>query len=251
MCCSIDDVRSQKVLKLRQWRCSDAYHLLCQTLDQEADDILQYGLAYLDSFHEEQVIRKEFGSQSDLHRGFYCPSPVYDIFVGNVKRGKLLKNLTKRSANYYVYGFDESDKIIRVEQYRNCKLAVVEHICYIGPDIYGITLDQWGYLYQVTREEYQNNKLVTYSKVLFMHHRGIYDSIKLCRERYIYDEKGLHQCCFTQYMPAAELCDQTLYNFQRKDGKLVSYIASDVIGSEPYEKLSTSLPYCIFIDRNA
>lgn len=251
MCHSAENIMVPHILKLQKWRQSDAYLALCQALYNEAAEIRQYGLDHINDDTQLQVVRTEIGSKSDLHRGVYCPSPVYDIFVGNVKRGKLLKRLTKQSTNYYIYGFDKAGKLVRAEQYRNGEQSTVEHISHTDSSIYGITHNQHGGLSQVTHETYVGNKLVTYSKILLLHYNSVCEIMDLRKEQYIYDESGLSHCCFIQYVPKANLCQQTLYQFQRKNGKLARYTASDVIGREPYEKLNTSAVYEVFIDRNA
>lgn len=38
------------------------------------------------------IIRFEYAKGGEsIHRGYYCPSLVYDLVVGNVKRGRLYK----------------------------------------------------------------------------------------------------------------------------------------------------------------
>ena len=51
-------------------------------------------------------------SNKHLVRDCYNPSPVQHIVVGNNKRGKIYKSLTKTSKPTYEYGFDIDDNII-------------------------------------------------------------------------------------------------------------------------------------------
>lgn len=38
------------------------------------------------------IVRKEYSSKgSEIHRGFYCPSPVQDVVIGNCKEEGFLK----------------------------------------------------------------------------------------------------------------------------------------------------------------
>lgn len=73
----------------------------------------------LDTFYhkaEKQVVHKEFARGGEvIHRGFYCPSPVQDIIIGNCNRGRLIKN--PRKTPDYEYGFDKDGRIILVKQF--------------------------------------------------------------------------------------------------------------------------------------
>ncbi len=48
-----------------------------------------------------------------LHRGYYCPSLVYDIVFGGAKRGKLLKRFSMPPT--YRYGFDKEGNLVVAE----------------------------------------------------------------------------------------------------------------------------------------
>lgn len=63
------------------------------------------------------TLEKQYGRGGEcIHRGYYCPSPVKDILIGNLNRGKLLK--TQRSADTadYCFYFDK-DKLVMVDEY--------------------------------------------------------------------------------------------------------------------------------------
>lgn len=72
----------------------------------------------LDYFYdqaERQTVRKEYARGGEIiHRGFYCPSTVQDIIIGNCKRGKLVKK--PRKTPDYEYWFDDNDRLILVKQ---------------------------------------------------------------------------------------------------------------------------------------
>ena len=58
--------------------------------------------------------REELCSGSDMFLGFYNPSPVYDLIVGNVHRGRILKRITKSSKPSHKYGFDKDGRLCTV-----------------------------------------------------------------------------------------------------------------------------------------
>ena len=62
----------------------------------------------------KKVVREELCSGSDMFLGFYNPSPVYDLIVGNVHRGRLLKRITKSSKPSHKYGFDKDGRLCTV-----------------------------------------------------------------------------------------------------------------------------------------
>lgn len=77
----------------------------------------QYAKTYKNTFESEfdkamnTVVREELSSGSDMTLGYYCPSPVEDLIVGNVHRGKILTRITKRSKPDTKYGFNEDGKM--------------------------------------------------------------------------------------------------------------------------------------------
>ena len=72
-------------------------------------------LDYYYNQSESQVVRKEYARGGEvIHRGFYCPSTVQDIIVGNCNRGKLVKK--PRKTPDYEYWFDDNDRLILVKQ---------------------------------------------------------------------------------------------------------------------------------------
>lgn len=242
------DYGDARFMKIQAWKESNDYSMLCRTLDLEADGILQYGLEHIQNPVNDRIARIEIGSRSDLHRGVYCPSLVYDIFVSNIKRGRILKRLTRQSSNYYIYSFEESGRLVSAENFINGK-SVFERLFYTDNHIYGIILDQWGHVLQGSHEIYAEGTIISYQKALFSYHNGSYDLMNLVKEDYTYSPDGLRQCIFTQYIPNPRLCQQTMYQFQHENGFLTKYTAFDIIGSNPYEVLGASQEYDVMISR--
>lgn len=50
------------------------------------------------------------------HRGYFCPSLIQDIVIGNARRGRLIRHPRKASIPEYTYGFDLAGKLICVEK---------------------------------------------------------------------------------------------------------------------------------------
>ena len=60
---------------------------------------------------EKSVVREELCSGSDMFLGYYCPSLIFDLVVGNVHRGKILQRVTKQSKPTHRYGFDKANRL--------------------------------------------------------------------------------------------------------------------------------------------
>ena len=60
----------------------------------------------------EKVVSERFCSGSDMFLGYYNPSPVFDLVVGNVHRGRLLKRVTKSTKPTHRYGLDNKNRIL-------------------------------------------------------------------------------------------------------------------------------------------
>jgi hypothetical protein len=78
-----------------------------------------------------------------IHRGCLCPSPVLDLLVDNVRRGKSAEKLPKTKKGYYKYYFDANGILIAAEKYDRAlsgeSPAEIEYIIREGDVEYGIT----------------------------------------------------------------------------------------------------------------
>ena len=71
---------------------------------QNVDDLLSSVL--------ENTARKEYSAGTEgLILGYYHPSPVYDLVVGGVRRGRLLKKPSTKYALTHQYHFDSREKL--------------------------------------------------------------------------------------------------------------------------------------------
>lgn len=87
----------------------------CERVTKVAE---KYRDSYLEFFerNSKEVVRIEYGIGGEvLHRGFYCPSIILDIVVGNVKRGRIAKKKPMKSPER-IYGFDQNNKLLTVER---------------------------------------------------------------------------------------------------------------------------------------
>ena len=162
------------------------------------NNLIKYGDIFLRNndlkkLNRMPVTREEICVGSNMHRGFYNPSPVFDIIVGNVKRGRILKKKKNTYSQYYRYSFGTDGLLQRAESIYNGIVATTEYIVRDDSTITGVTIDDVG-LCVVCEEEYCDGKLCSCS---FMNCYGI-DNTYICfdfkREIYVYDNCGLCEC---------------------------------------------------------
>jgi hypothetical protein len=106
-------------------------------------------------------VRFEYCNGSSLHGGYYCPSLILDV-VGNVKRGKLVKNPKK--SYKYKYFFNQIGQLIATEFYTNYNtLYVVQVYDYFDNDtIYATCIDDRNVITNISRIKHSNGNLVEY-----------------------------------------------------------------------------------------
>lgn len=65
---------------------------------------------------DKEVTKFEYSKGGEvMHRGYYCPSPIFEYIYGNVKRGRLLKRKPDFGKFSYEYGFNKDGRLIRVK----------------------------------------------------------------------------------------------------------------------------------------
>lgn len=114
-------VKSSK--ELQHYLHSDENKLICRPYMLECQRFSEIALLYsnkchliFNSLNSNTVCYAYSVGGEALHRGYYCPSPILDIVVGNCSRGKLLKRVTEKSKPTYRYGYDSNNEIITVDQ---------------------------------------------------------------------------------------------------------------------------------------
>ena len=179
-------------------------------------------------FDSLRIVREELASNADffLPRGYYCPSPVLDLIVGNCKRGKILKRLTSRSrvSHRYIYG-DQGLMIIEyigdkgITDCCNREYLLREELKTIG-----VSFDRAGRINQVSEELFEDGRITDYFRARFNGLDGNYRLYHSDHEQYSYDERGLCQCNFKYashgYWP---VINRETYIFNRANGYLQSY----------------------------
>lgn len=193
----------------------------CSELFEMIDDILSKGTFDIKE-NESKVVRREYSKGGEsIYRGYYCPSKIADIVVGNVKRGRLLKRV-KGSNPTYCYGFDENDKIISAK-----KICTDEYefIYYKGNEQIGVKFRRDAMSIAISK--FENDKIVSYE---LFHYDGSNRTIwEYQKEIYQYSyERMLVIWEFYNKFPHKSFFERTTYDFSIKEGLLSNYLVDGV-----------------------
>ena len=110
------------------------------------------------AYHELEVEKTEMCTGSDLHRGCYCPSPVFDLLIGNTNRGHILLKPTCRTRFSHKYYFGKKGELLYVDQPGQTEYLVIEH------DFrYGFSFGEYG-LCGVAMETFKDGRLLEYMR---------------------------------------------------------------------------------------
>lgn len=184
----------------------------------------KYFLICKDRYSEylSKVVRKELSSGGELlPRGYYNPSPIVDIVVGNTGgKGKLLKRITSKSKPAYEYCFDKDDKLILVNYlHSNC----AELLEYTGDTVTGITFSN--------NENYEITQIIEckYDKsgriISTLIARSSFNDCNINeieKETYAYDENGLNIAEYFHYFNGILNYDRFRFHHD-KEGYLTEY----------------------------
>ena len=260
------ETMSEREQLIEQWHASEEYAQLCEhfageclRLSETAQQLV-LRIPELIVFSEENTVRRELaGGARFTHHGVYCPSPIFDLLVGNARRGRLLKRPTILSKPTHEYGFDANGRLLWC---KDPQRQTIEYLVYENDRIYGLILSRENKLGTLTEEVYENGKLVTYNIAQFLF--NICDCNELYTECYQHDSLGLCAAQVHQFMAplsyAAKFGDsdtwaatkkahyfcQARLQFERKNGFLSGYRMFPTIGDGPASDL-----YPIRIQRKA
>ena len=192
----------------------------------ESNLLLEMGLIFLKDSRESLRVttasHKEYASNATIHRGYYHPSPVYDLIVGNSRRGRLIRNSAAINVSHCYY-YDDQYRLIRVDSYYQGSVSHTEHLRQDDQMILGFSVDCNGCLSSVCREIYDNGRIVSLNLMHCVRTNGQYYCFEYIEESYCYDENGLCASNFVVYRPGSSYIIYETFEFQRENGRLVSY----------------------------
>ena len=199
----------------------------------KAEKMLQWGIKAskdqsLMRHPSEEYAKEEYCVGATLHRGYYHPSPVYDLLVGNEKRGGLRTKPTRSKNISHRYFFDKSNKLVCIECFYQERISYTEYLCYDGNRILGFTIDCNGFLAAVSEEIYEGNRMVLFSLMNCYFINEHYVCFQYREEHYYYNTVGLRQFRYIYLIPASGYLVDNMYQLEQEDGFLTSYQQIDV-----------------------
>lgn len=188
----------------------------------------EYSQSYsvLKDYVKNNTTRVEYASGGEgLHRGYYCPSPIIDKLLGNVKRGKLLKRLTSRSKNYYKYLYDLNNSMVGIEIYYDRSLNESEYVIHTASGTVGVSFNEmWKNITFTSMVKMTDNRITLYATLLPDFVTGKQHHF-IHVEKYHYD--GVGMCGATicwEGIPELSLLTEENYRFNRDEhGNITGY----------------------------
>ena len=167
--------------------------------------------------------REEYCKGSTLHRVYYHPSPIYDLIVGNAKRGRLCAKATSPTQISHRFIFDCANRLVRVENFNRGQISYIEFLQHSDGKVMGLTLDCNGFLAAVSEEVYSNYQIASFSIANCFYDGDKYVCFNYHAEYYRYDAMGLLWCNFVNLSPQSGYLINKNYTFERENGLLVAY----------------------------
>ena len=183
---------------------------------------------------EALTCRRAYGKEGTLHRGYYCPSPIHEIVIGNCKRGRLLTKLRKNSTYDFEYCFDKEDRLILIKDYAN-EISKGYHVssevllysgdCVLGLE-YGVSLAQ---LDHISRCFYSGDGIKRYETVSILHYEDEVACSDIQTETYMYEGSQLRSGRMEGYDFIMNfLSGEMKYDFHYDEaGDMDSYVATE------------------------
>ncbi|TGY97167.1 hypothetical protein E5329_05670 [Petralouisia muris] len=133
----------EKVLKA--YEASESYQKLKKIRNDNSKILQGYYRKYKDSlpYFKEEAAKKldheRYGTGMTLPRGRLCPGNIEELIIGNVKRGRLVKEYVNPG---YIYGYDKEDNLITSDMVEG-EIRDREYIFWEEPQIQ-LGLKYWG-----------------------------------------------------------------------------------------------------------
>ncbi len=220
------------------WCNSPEYRALCRQYQEECDRLSRLvrsgGLDLRDVVEqaEQAVVCTEAAANGTIHRGVYCPSPVIDLIVGNVKRGKLLQRVTAKSKITHQYGFDVAHRLVCCKSVSKGDVIFTEYLIHQDQAVYAVTLDAHGAITAVSEERYCRNRLMKYTYAQYLPYESALTCVDYRSEEYTYDGDDLCACDVRTFHPFARTHSREVYRFLHADGCLSGYTVEEYQGDE-------------------
>jgi hypothetical protein len=176
------------------------------------------------------TIYKQYASGGEmLHRGYYLPSPTFDLVTGNCNRGRLLKKVTAGSKIAYEYSFDNNNNLIMVKKQPDTSYETIEIILHEGSSSIGITFDKDKMARDITECIYEDGKITSYLYCLYESYGN--KVVTYQKEHYQYTDGLLQATERYDFTPGIMLLQHNKYDFKHdEEGNLATYHITEYQG---------------------
>lgn len=238
---------SSKQNELKEYLKSEENLKICKPFIDESEKLAEIKNEYLTkcrgiySDFSNHVSKKEYASDSELHRGYYCPDIISDMVIGNCHRGKLYKRLTSKTKPCFEYGFDSENRltVVNFPGYDDHEI-----ILYDGKSTVGILFsedcDNGNIEIRAVCKCLYDDKMRIKEYVL-ANYWSDGDLDELTVEKYSYDEVGIKSVdyfrfCYVSLDKKYPCLDYRQYTFEHnQDGYLKYYIETDLTEPKLYD----------------
>lgn len=204
----------------------------CEKICKEHKEVLKYYLNNYEVIKQSATIEPtKFGNGgSIINRGYYCPSPTFDMTCSNVRRGRLSDKPTNETI--YKYRFDSSNRLVCVE--KNKEFTDMEYIWYKDNIQYGVLMESVNlkekHISCVSMCYYDNkNRISKYecSEMGPSNEELGYTVANAEIEEYFYKDDILStvvRYAYYRYTGNKTILDKEIYEFNRdENSKIISY----------------------------
>jgi len=217
---------------------------------QRLNKLIKYYSSRYEELYKEisaNVVREEYSVKGEIiHRGYYCPSLIQDIVIGNSNRGKILKRKTSRSHLTYKYGFDSEDRLVVVEQLDGGSIEVIVHK---GDKTVGLSFDLEGCIESLAECIYQNGKISSYVFAVAWAGKG---ECEYRREDYNYSADGLEYVDMFDFLGGVggPILNHERYLFRHdEEGYLSQYYVVEYEGDRVKKSFWDGHPFKVYLKR--
>lgn len=134
---------------------------LCEELIDKAK---QYQRTKKEEFDRHiQECRQEVGVGAKfLHRGYYCPGRLEELWIDNVKRGRIVAKPTSKTTISHRYYYRDDQMVAADKYFYTVQSYEREHLIYDQNKIFGITFDQSNCITGLSAEIYRQDQMTSY-----------------------------------------------------------------------------------------
>jgi hypothetical protein len=192
---------------------------------------------------DKKIVSEKFAKDGiDMHRGYYCPSLILDIYC-NVNRGRLCKQDSEN--RIYRYCYDNEGKLILIERKHP---SGYEFIFHDGNSEIGIQYDNTKRVSVFTEcKFYSNGRIKLYERFDCMPN-GVVKSYD--REEYEYfDDCMIVECTNYFVHQNIQVMEHDIMNFTIEDGYLTKYINKSYSDGELVDTPANNWIWKVYLKR--